>query len=165
MSHLHTHSHDHDHLSFDSDDLLAPEISAGGPLTRFSVAMPEELLVRFDSLVARRGVAKNRSEMVRDLVREALIREEADVPGAEVMGSLTIIYDHHASDVQETLHRIQHANFGMIVSTTHVHLDEQNCLEVIILRGEATEVRAVADRILGTKGVINGGLVITTTLK
>lgn len=135
----------------------------GGELVRFSVAMPEELLMRFDALVARRGIAKNRSEMVRDLVREALIEEEADVVGTEVMGTLTIVFDHHAHDVQETLHQIQHANLGLIVSTTHVHLDERNCLEVIILRGETFQVRDVADRILGTKGVKNGGLVVTTT--
>lgn len=142
----------HDHLQHE-----------GGTLTRFSVAMPEELLMRFDGLVARRGVAKNRSELVRDLVREALIKEEADLPGCEVMGSLTIIYDHHSNDVQEVLHRIQHAHFGMIVSTTHVHLDEHSCLEVVIMRGETTDVHAIADQILGTKGVKNGGLVITTT--
>ena len=135
----------------------------GGELVRFSVAMPEELLMRFDALVARRGVAKNRSEMVRDLVREALIEEEAALPGTEVMGTLTIVFDHHASDLQETLHSIQHANLGLIVSTTHVHLDERNCLEAIILRGETFEVHEVADRILGAKGVKNGGLVITTT--
>ena len=135
----------------------------GGELVRFSVAMPEELLMRFDALVARRGVAKNRSEMVRDLVREALIREETASLGAEVMGTLTIVYDHHASDLQETLHHIQHSNLGMIVSTTHVHLDERNCLEAIIMRGESFSVREVADRILGTKGVKNGGLVLTTT--
>lgn len=146
-SHSHSHSHSEE----------------GGELVRFSVAMPEELLVRFDSLVARRGVAKNRSEMVRDLVREALIEDEAAVVGTEVMGTLTIVFDHHAHDVQETLHAIQHANYGMIVSTTHVHLDERNCLEVIILRGETFAVREVADRILGTKGVKNGGLVVTTT--
>ena len=135
----------------------------GGELVRFSVAMPEELLVRFDSLVARRGVAKNRSEMVRDLVREALIREEAAQFGAEVMGTLTIVFDHHAHDIQDVLHSIQHSNLDLIISTTHVHLDERNCLEVIILRGESFEVKEVADRILGTKGVKNGGLVITTT--
>ena len=134
-----------------------------GTLVRFSVAMPEELLMRFDELVSRRGVAKNRSEMVRDLVRDALIKEEAEIVGTEVMGTLTIVFDHHASDVQETLHNIQHANFGMVISTTHVHLDERNCLEVIILRGETTLVHDIADRILGTKGVKNGGLVITTT--
>jgi CopG family nickel-responsive transcriptional regulator len=125
--------------------------------------MPEELLMRFDALVARRGIAKNRSEMVRDLVRDALIQEEADIIGTEVMGTLTIVFDHHAGDVQEVLHNIQHANLGLVISSTHVHLDERNCLEVIILRGETTEVKAVADRILGTKGVKNGGLVITTT--
>ena len=132
-------------------------------LARFSVAMPEDLLVRFDAFVARRGLAKNRSEVVRDLVREALINEEADYPGVEVMGTLTIVFNHHAHDVQEKLHHIQHTHYGIVVSTTHVHLDEDNCLEVIILRGESTDVRDIADVILGTKGVKNGGLVITTT--
>lgn len=138
-------------------------MNEGGELVRFSVAMPEELLMRFDELVARRGVAKNRSEMVRDLVREALIEDETEIVGTEVMGTLTIVFDHHASDLQETLHEIQHENFGLVVSTTHVHLDERNCLEVIILRGETFQIRAIADQILGTKGVKNGGLVLTTT--
>ncbi|MBE6472551.1 MAG: nickel-responsive transcriptional regulator NikR [Coriobacteriaceae bacterium] len=133
-----------------------------GELTRFSVAMPEGLLMQFDELVARRGVAKNRSEVIRDLVRDALIRDEVDQVGAEVMGTLTIVYDHHASDVQETLHNIQHAHYGMIVTTSHVHIDEDMCLEVIILRGESTDVRIVADQIVGTKGVKHGGLVVTT---
>lgn len=132
-------------------------------LVRFSVAMPEDLLMQFDEYVARRGLAKNRSEVVRDLVRDALISDESDIPGNEIMGTLTIVFNHHASDVQEKLHAIQHAQFGMIVSTTHVHLDEDNCLEVIILRGETTDVHIVADQILGTKGVKNGGLVVTTT--
>ena len=132
-------------------------------LARFSVAMPEDLLMRFDGFVARRGLAKNRSEVVRDLVREALIAEEAELPGTEVMGTLTIVFNHHSHDVQEKLHHIQHAHYTEVVSTTHVHLDEENCLEVIILRGEATDVRDIADVILGTKGVKNGGLVVTTT--
>lgn len=132
-------------------------------LVRFSVAMPEDLLMSFDAFVARRGVAKNRSEVVRDLVRDALIADESQIPGTEVMGTLTIVFNHHSGDVQEKLHSIQHARFGMIVSTTHVHLDEENCLEIIILRGETTDVHDIADQILGTKGVKNGGLVITTT--
>ena len=132
-------------------------------LARFSVAMPEDLLMRFDGFVARRGLAKNRSEVVRDLVREALIAEEAELPGTEVMGTLTIVFNHHSHDVQEKLHHIQHAHYTEVVSTTHVHLDEDNCLEVIILRGETTDVHDIADHILGTKGVKNGGLVITTT--
>ena len=132
-------------------------------LARFSVAMPEDLLMRFDGFVARRGLAKNRSEVVRDLVREALIAEEAELPGTEVMGTLTIVFNHHSHDVQEKLHHIQHAHYTEVVSTTHVHLDEDNCLEVIILRGEATDVRDIADVILGMKGVRNGGLVVTMT--
>ena len=118
--------------------------------------------MRFDALVAKRGVAKNRSEVIRDLVRDALIQEETEQPGTEVMGTLTIVFDHHASDVQETLHHIQHEHFKLIVSTTHIHLDEDTCLEVIVLRGETTDVRLVANQIIGTKGVKHGGLVITT---
>ena len=96
-------------------------------------------------------------------MRDALVEDAIGIPGTEVMGTLTIVFNHHASDVQEKLHTIQHARFGMIVSTTHVHLDEDSCLEVIILRGETTDVRSIADQILGTKGVKNGGLVLTTT--
>ena len=129
---------------------------------RFSVAMPEDLLMQFDQLVARRGLAKNRSEVVRDLVREALVEEECALPGTMVMGTLTIVFNHHEADVQEKINEIQHRYGGMVVSSLHVHLDDENCLEVIILRGETTDVRNLSDLILGTKGVKNGGLVTTT---
>lgn len=131
-------------------------------LMRFSVAMPEDLLVQFDQLVARRGLAKNRSEVVRDLVRDALVTDSSGIPGTEVMGTLTIVFDHHASDVQEKLHLIQHDYFDTIVSSLHVHVDAHLCLEVIVLRGESTLVQEIANRILGTKGVRNGRLVLTT---
>ena len=131
-------------------------------LMRFSVAMPEDLLIRFDALVARRGLAKNRSEVVRDLVRDALVEEDAAIPGTEVAGSLTITYDHHAGDVQETLNSIQHDYCENVVTSVHVHLDQHHCLEVIILRGETGLIQDIADLILGTKGVLNGGLTITT---
>lgn len=132
-------------------------------LVRFSVAMPEDLLIEFDQLVARRGLAKNRSEVVRDLVREALVEEECATPGSVVMGTLTIIYDHHATDLQEKLHLIQHDYFDTIISTMHVHIDEHMCLEVIVMRGETGLVQSVGNLILGTKGVKNGKLVLTTT--
>ena len=125
--------------------------------------MPESLLVRFDALVARRGLAKNRSEVIRDLVRDALIEEECSMPGEEVMGTLTIVYSHHASDLQEKLHFIQHRYLDRIITSVHVHIDEDNCLEVIILKGETGEVQDVANLILGTKGVKTGRLVMTTT--
>ena len=132
-------------------------------LMRFSVAMPEDLLVRFDHLVARRGLAKNRSEVVRDLVRDALVEEDCATPGAEVVGTLSIVFNHHASDLQDKLHIIQHEYFDSIICSTHVHLDQHHCLEVIVLRGETGLVQDIANMILGTKGVKNGRLVITTT--
>lgn len=130
---------------------------------RFSVAMPEDLLIRFDRLVARRGLAKNRSEVVRDLVRDALVEDECALPGVEVMGTLTIVYDHHANDLQEKLHNIQHDFCDSVVSSMHVHVDSHTCLEVIVLRGETGLVQDIANLILGTKGVQNGKLVVTTT--
>ena len=130
---------------------------------RFSVAMPEDLLIRFDSLVARRGLAKNRSEVIRDLVRDALVEEDCAIPGTMVLGTLTITFNHHSSDLQEKLHAIQHDYFEYIISSMHVHLDEHNCLEVIVLRGETGLVQDIANLILGTKGVKHGGLVVTTT--
>lgn len=129
-------------------------------LMRFSVAMPEDLLMDFDQLVARRGLAKNRSEVVRDLVREALVETRSTNPGTMVMGTLTIVYSHHFSDLAEKLHRIQHEYCDNIVSTMHVHVDQHTCLEVIVLRGETELVQTIANMVLGTKGVKNGKLVL-----
>lgn len=132
-------------------------------LMRFSVAMPEDLLIRFDALVAKRGLAKNRSEVIRDLVRDALIEEECSLPGEEVMGTLTIVFDHHTGDVRDKLDGIQHDYFEQIVTYMHVHLDAHTCMEVIILRGESALVQSIANIILGTKGVTHGHLTMTTT--
>lgn len=132
-------------------------------LMRFSVAMPEDLLVKFDHLVARRGLAKNRSEVIRDLVRDALVEDMCAMPGRLVMGTLTIVYNHHANDLQEKLHNIQHDYLDMIVASMHVHIDHDNCLEIIVLKGETGLVQDVANMILGTKGVKTGRLVTTTT--
>lgn len=131
-------------------------------LMRFSVAMPEDLLMDFDQLVARRGLAKNRSEVIRDLVREALVEERSSIPGTLVMGTLTIVYDHHSSDLNDKLHTIQHDFFDNIVSTMHVHVDHHTCLEVIVLRGETELIQTVSNMILGTKGVKNGKLVLAS---
>jgi CopG family nickel-responsive transcriptional regulator len=130
---------------------------------RFSVAMPEDLLVQFDNLVARRGLAKNRSEVIRDLVRETLVDEQWDDPDAEIVGTLTMVFNHHASDLQNKLDHVQHDNYDKIISTTHIHLDSHNCLEVIIMRGRSADVREIAESILGIKGVKHGRLTATTT--
>ena len=127
--------------------------------------MPENLLMQFDQLVAKRGLSKNRSEVIRDLVREALVEEECVVLGNEVMGTLTIVYNHHTTDLQSKLHDIQHRYLDAIISSMHVHLDPENCLEVIVLRGESGDVRDIANILLGVRGVKNGKLVMTTTGK
>lgn len=132
-------------------------------LTRFSVAMDEDLLARFDELVHRRGTNHNRSEAVRDLVRDALVESEWEGSAEEIVGTITMVFDHHASDLSEKLDSMQHAHHDKIVSAMHVHLDAHNCLEVIVVRGASDRVRAIADGLLGTKGVKHGKLVMTTT--
>ena len=132
-------------------------------LVRFSVAVPEELLIQFDNLVARRGLAKNRSEVIRDLVRDALVNEEWEDPLQEIVGTLTIVFNHHASDLQNKLDHIQHTHHENIISAMHIHLDAHNCLEVIVLRGRSDEIRLLAESILGVKGVKHGQLATTTT--
>ena len=84
-------------------------------LVRFSVAVPQDLLAAFDDLVERRGLAKNRSEALRDLIRAALNEEECMCPGAQIMGTLTIVYDHHANDLKDKLDGIQHTHFENVV--------------------------------------------------
>jgi CopG family transcriptional regulator, nickel-responsive regulator len=134
-----------------------------GSLARFSVAMDEDLLARFDDLVARRGSGVNRSEAVRDLVRDALVDAEWEDSVGEIVGTITMVFDHHASDLSDKLDSLQHAHHERIVSSMHVHLDAHNCLEVIVVRGTSGQVRAIADGLLGTKGVKHGKLVSTTT--
>ena len=133
-----------------------------GRLVRFSVAMDEDLLARFDDLVGRRGNVVNRSEAVRDLVRDALVDAEWEDSAEEIVGTITMVFDHHASDLSEKLVSLQHAHHDRIISSMHVHLDAHNCLEVIAVKGTSGQVRAIADGLLGTKGVKHGKLVSTT---
>ena len=134
-----------------------------GKLVRFGVAMDDELLAGFDELVARRGTAANRSEAVRDLVRDALVDAEWEGSADEIVGTITMVFDHHANDLAEKLDALQHAHHDKVVSSMHVHLDAHNCLEVIVVRGASGEIRAIAEALLGTKGVKHGKLVTTTT--
>lgn len=131
-------------------------------LVRFSVAIPECLLDDFDAYAARRGTSTNRSEAIRDLMREKLVEEVVADPDAEVVGSITMVYDHHTPDLSHKLDNIQHHHLAQVVSTMHVHLDHHNCLEILAVRGTHTTVRELADCLLGTKGVRHGKLVCTT---
>ncbi len=131
------------------------------PLVRFSVAIGGELLQRFDRYRSDHNLP-NRSEAVRALMRAALIEENVTHDNAECLGVVTLVYDHHAHGLGDQLTAIQHDSVQTVVSTTHVHLDAHRCLEVILLRGTAKLVRHLADRLIGTKGVETGRLVLTS---
>jgi CopG family transcriptional regulator, nickel-responsive regulator len=132
-------------------------------LTRTGLAIDRELLAKFDRAIAGRGY-KNRSEAVRDLIREHLVLTDAD-QNKEIVGTLTLVYDHHRRNLTEELVEAQHHAGSQVLAATHVHLDHNNCLEVIIMRGRSRTIRDLANRILSLRGVKHGELVITTTGK
>lgn len=129
-------------------------------LSRIGVAIEEDLLEQFDRLIEARGYT-NRSEAFRDLIRKELVEERAQQPDAEVMGSLTLVYDHHVRMLSERLLDLQHEHHDSILSTLHVHLDHDNCLEVLLIRGASKNVHAIADALISTKGVKHGQLTVT----
>ena len=131
------------------------------PLVRFSVAIGGELLQKFDQYRATHRYP-NRSEAVRGLMRSALIADAVAHEAGEAMGVVTLVYDHHAGRISERLTELQHLHLSRVVTTTHVHLDARRCLEVILLRGPARTIRELADRLIGTKGVETGRLVLTS---
>ncbi|RMG57298.1 MAG: nickel-responsive transcriptional regulator NikR [Deltaproteobacteria bacterium] len=131
------------------------------PVVRFSISLEKDLLGRFDNLINRKGYS-SRSEAIRDLIRDSLVKEETGSPDGEGIGVITLVYSHDQRDLTDRLVDLQHDYYALIESTLHHHLDEHNCLEVIVVRGRVREVREMADRLIGTKGVKHGKLVITT---
>jgi CopG family nickel-responsive transcriptional regulator len=130
---------------------------------RFSVSIEEELIQAFDALCRRRGWT-NRSEAIRDAIRRRLVEQEWET-GEEVVGVITLLYDHHGSGLSKRLTEIQHHALDVVISTTHVHIDEENCLEYLAVRGEAREIERLAHRLIGLKGVKHGELTATSTGK
>jgi CopG family nickel-responsive transcriptional regulator len=124
-------------------------------ITRFGVSLEETLLEQFDRLIHRKGYT-NRSEALRDLIRESLVREQWDLGTAETVGTLTLVYNHEVRELADKLTDLQHEYYRTIVSTLHVHLDPHHCLEVLVLRGQANELKTIADRLIGTRGVKHG---------
>lgn len=133
-----------------------------GKTTRFGVSLDTDLLEPFDALCERRGCA-NRSEAIRDLIRAALVDDAWERANAAGAGTLTLVYDHHRSDLAHKLNAVQHEAHECVVASLHVHLDHDNCLEVIVLQGEGRQIRAMAQRLLAIKGVKHGALTLTTT--
>ena len=131
---------------------------------RFGVSIDDEILSRFDELIKQRGYT-SRSEAIRDLMRQEFVKTEWSDPDAEVVGTITVVYEHHEHELANTLAELQHQHHDSIVCSTHIHLDAHNCLEVIVIRGRAEDVRIVADTLVSTRGVKHGQLVCTTTGK
>jgi CopG family nickel-responsive transcriptional regulator len=133
-----------------------------GQLSRIGVAIDSELLEKFDSMIAQRGYT-NRSEAFRDIIRDELVERAWQSPESPVVGTVTLVYDHHVRLLNEKLTSLQHDFHHSILSTLHVHLDHDHCLEVLVVRGKAGEVQKVADTLISTKGVKHGRLTITTS--
>jgi CopG family nickel-responsive transcriptional regulator len=131
-----------------------------GRLSRIGVAIDSDLLRKFDALIARRGYT-NRSEAFRDLIRDELVEKAWESPESPVIGTVTLVYDHHVRLLNEKLTDLQHEHYHHILSTLHVHLDHDNCLEVLVVKGKAAAVKKIADALLSTKGVKHGRLTIT----
>jgi CopG family transcriptional regulator, nickel-responsive regulator len=131
-------------------------------LSRIGVAIDSALLQKFDELIARRSYT-NRSEAFRDLIRDALIQDHTEQQDSIVVGTLTLVYDHHVRQLSERLTGMQHDHYHNVLSTLHVHLDHDHCLEVTVLKGKAAAVQKIADALISTKGVKHGRLTITST--
>lgn len=132
-------------------------------LVRFGVSLDGRLLDAFDRRIRARGYT-NRSEALRDLIRDDLVGQEWD-HDRETVGTVTFVYDHHVRDLTRKLTDIQHEHQGLILSGMHVHLDHAHCLEVIVVRGRGTDIKKLADALISVKGVKHGKLTMTTTGK
>jgi CopG family nickel-responsive transcriptional regulator len=130
-------------------------------LSRIGVSIDSELLGKFDSFISAKGY-ENRSEAFRDLIRDRLVETAVISPVALVVGTVTLIYDHHTRLLPEKLTDIQHEHHEVVISTVHAHLDHHNCLEVVVLRGKSSEVQTLADKLISTKGVQHGRLVMSS---
>lgn len=133
-------------------------------LVRFGISMDSRLLKKFDQMIAEKGFF-NRSEAIRDLIRDQLVDETWQEEEKEVLGTITLVYDHETRELNDRLVDLQHQFHQAIVSSLHVHLDKHNCLEVLIVRGNGRDVKHVAEKLIGIKGVKHGKLLTTTTGK
>lgn len=125
---------------------------------RFGISLNPELLGEFDRAIKRKGYT-NRSEAVRDLIRDFLVAEKWKAPKGEVVGSLTLIYDHEVRGVSSKLTDLQHSYAANVISSMHVHLDERDCMEILVLRGAAGDIKKISDTLISSRGVKHGRLV------
>jgi CopG family transcriptional regulator, nickel-responsive regulator len=130
-------------------------------VSRFGVSLEEDLLAAFDRSIGGEGY-QNRSEAIRDLIRDHLIQKKVANGNTEVIGVVTLVYDHRIHHLSDVLADMQHKAHVAVNASLHIHLDEHNCLEVVVVRGRADKVHEVASKLIATKGVQNGKLVTTT---
>ncbi len=130
-------------------------------VVRFSITIAPKLLERFDDVLKEKGYA-NRSEGIRDLIRDYIVASEWEKKEGDVVGSLTLLYDHDIRGVSDRLTNLQHDHAAHILTSMHVHLDEHNCLEVLVIRGRAEEVKKISDQLISSRGAKHGKLVMTS---
>jgi CopG family nickel-responsive transcriptional regulator len=135
-----------------------------GQLIRFGVSIDSKLLALFDELISEKGYT-NRSEAIRDLIRDRLVETQWEKEEEETVGIISIVYNHEMRELTEKLTDLQHQNYTSIISTIHLHLDQHNCLEVLIVKGNSQAVRKIADSLIATRGVKHGRLILTSTGK
>lgn len=133
-------------------------------VARISVSMNKTLLRKLDRMIREKGY-DNRSLAITGMIADSLVEHQRELGDVEAVGTVTLVYDHHKPNVQETLTELQHDHLQTIISSLHVHLDHHNCLEVLVVRGKASAIKTFADRLIGAKGVKHGKLSITTTGK
>lgn len=142
-----------------SAETLSQEKSEG--VTRFSVSLPGDLARELDTMTAEKGYS-NRSLALADMIRAQLVEHRQSL-GGQIAGTITLLFDHHKPNLQSLLTDLQHEHTDLIVSTLHVHLDHDNCLEVLVVRGDCERVRALSNTLIGAKGVKHGRLTVTAT--
>lgn len=130
-------------------------------LSRFSVSLPTQLLRDLDAMTREKGYG-NRSLAVADMIRDQLVEHRQSYDEQEIAGTITLVYDHHKRNLQSALTDLQHEHTDVIISTLHVHLDHDNCLEVLVVRGQASVIKKMADALLAAKGVKHGRFTITS---
>jgi len=129
---------------------------------RFGVSIPPDLLAKFDKRIRLAGYP-SRSEAIRDVIRDYLVRQQWEQPQGDVVGTVTLVYDHHVRQLEDHITELQHQHTDIVCCTTHVHIDHDNCIEVVVVHGSAAQVREVAEALIAMRGVKHGQLVCTTT--
>lgn len=129
---------------------------------RFSVSLEKALLKKFDAYIGEKGYT-NRSEAIRDLIRDLIVEEQWEAGKVETVAAVTLVYDHEKLDLKSRITELQHEHHDQIVSTMHVHMDAHNCLEIVVLRGVAAEIRTLGDQMISLRGIKFGRLNLATT--